>query len=70
MKVDGNKITLLPNEVSTTCPLNVKWASSMVAVYGPDSNLGGRLALYSRCPEVLRAAGYDVAVEGQKAVKE
>lgn len=65
MKVERRRVTLNREEVSHECPIKPKWAASMVQIYGPDADLKGRLGRYSRCPEVLELAGYEVQIEGE-----
>lgn len=60
MHVINDKVVLLEDEVSNTCPKNILWASAMVRLYGPDTNFKGRLKHMSKCAEVLRSAGYEV----------
>jgi len=67
VKVEGKKVTLKAEEVVAECPLKPKWAASMVSIYGPDADLKGRLGRFSRCPEVLKLAGYEVVVEGSES---
>lgn len=63
MEVQGRKVILAPNEVSSECPLDVTWSAKMVALYGADHNFKSeRLRKASRCPEVLKQAGYDVEI--------
>jgi hypothetical protein len=70
MKIEGNRIILTKEEVETTvCPRNVQWAARMVELYGPNRDFKGRLAQFSRCPEVLRAAGYEVEIVEEEEVK-
>lgn len=62
MRVIRDIIILLEGELSDECPRNVRWGSSMVALYGPDAEFRGRLKKMSRCPEVLTDAGYQVRI--------
>lgn len=66
MRVEGRKVYLKPEEVSTECPVKPAWAARMIEVYGPDAELRGRLGRFSRCPEVLDLAGYEVEIEGSQ----
>ena len=67
MKVIGKKVILHSNE-TVECPLNPSWSAKMIAIYGADGNFkkGSRLEKYSKCPEVLRLAGYDVEIVDKK----
>jgi hypothetical protein len=62
MRLEGKKVILKPEEVEE-CPIRPVWAASMIQLYGVDSDYKGRLARFSRCPEVLKLAGYEVEIE-------
>jgi hypothetical protein len=67
MEVKGSKIILNRSEVSEVCPTVISWAAKMIQIYGPDTDFKGRLKVFSRCPEVLKAAGYDVEISEETA---
>lgn len=63
MKVEGHKVTLKLEEVCEECPAKPKCAASMIKQYGVQTRPEGRLGKFSRCPEVLKEAGYKVVIE-------
>ena len=69
MKVDGLKITLKKSELDDAeCPVNPAWGAGMIGSLGLSRVIDSpRLEGLSRCPEVLKAAGFEVFVEDDEA---
>ncbi len=66
MHVEGNKVYLDPEEVAEAmCPRRLKWAISQVLNYGPGADPSTRLGSISRCPEVLKGAGYEPIIKAE-----
>lgn len=65
MEVVNGKVILTEDEINW-CPIDTKWAARMVQIYGPDTGSRGRLSKLSRCPEVLKQAGYEVIIAGSE----
>lgn len=63
MEIVGRKVVLEPEEVISECPLKPKWAAAMLQMYGVDNDYRGRLGKFSRCPDVLKLAGYEVEIQ-------
>jgi len=62
MEVKGQEVYLSEEEIKTAvCPLNVKWATGMLAVYGIEKRFkSDLLESAKRCPEILKKLGYRV----------
>jgi len=72
MKVDFKKkeIYLSKKDVEEgVCPINRRWAVSMLRLFGPQLRKEGILSRAIRCPEVAKEAfepyGWKVVVEGE-----
>jgi len=64
MEVKGRKVVLSRKEVEEEglCPINRRWAIAALKLFGPTNNPRSRLYFFSRCPEVLKEAGYQVEI--------
>jgi len=74
MKVDFKKkeIYLTKKDVEEgVCPINRRWAVSMLRLFGPQLRKEGILSRAIRCPDVAKEAfepfGWKVVVEGEEA---
>ena len=74
MKVDFKKkeIYLSKKDVEEgVCPINRRWAVSMLRLFGPQLRKEGILSRAIRCPDVAKEAfepfGWKVVVEGEEA---
>ena len=64
MEINGRHIKLKGSEIlNGVCPLDTSWGASMIRRYGPHLlSSSKRMSHIATCPEVLRAAGYDVEI--------
>jgi hypothetical protein len=65
MEIKGSEVYLTEDEVkSATCPLNVRWAVGMLAVYGLERKFKSELLESAKkCPEVLKKLGFRVRLK-------
>jgi len=73
MKVDYKKkeIYLTKKDIEEgVCPINRRWAVSMLRLFGPELRKEGILSRAIRCPDVAKEAfepyGWKVIVEGEE----
>jgi len=64
MEVNGKHIKLNESELENgACPINPRWAGSQIERLGiPIAEGSPKLAPFTRCPGVLKAAGYTVEI--------
>jgi len=67
--VDG-VIILSADEADRSCPLNLKWAVSQVAAFGPEiCSESRKLRPFLQCTKLLAAAGLEFKVLEPEAVE-
>jgi hypothetical protein len=60
IKIIGSRVIATEDEISA-CPQNVRWASKMLQLFGPQLALESRkLKPFLTCPEVAKEAGIEL----------
>ena len=71
MEIKDGVVVLSEDEVSRTCPADIRWAVSQVRAYGVDVvSRSEKLARLLRCTAVLKKAGVPFRIEPAKVVPE
>ncbi len=72
MEIEGTHVKLHRSEIRDgASPLNPTWAANQISRLGLEKAVQSwQLARYTKCPEVLQAAGYSVEIINDEAETE